>query len=229
MIDSGLQYPEQPGALARVVAYPVHFDTERQMWFCDIAIDPGQMYFPFVKLLLARYQPHSVREENSDVCLSPIVVAKMTQLMPERKVTLTFKKDDQNSRFTLTVEGNIYNPGDAIYGNFNFLKISFLDSRVPQPIYGIIDNGSNQKKLQEESIVIPITRDKLVSGVTFKVENEFKLNRDYKTAPFQVVIEEYERGPSHIPNLPPEYANRLEQSEQTDRLIFADVIKINEV
>lgn len=229
VIDSGLQYPGQPGALAKVVAYPVHFDTDRQMWFCDIAIDPGQMYFPFVKLFLARYQPHSVREENSDVCLSPIVAAKMTQLMPERKATLTFKKDDQNSRFTISVEGNIYNPGDAVYGNYNFLKISFLDSRVAQPIYGLIDDGSNQKKLQEESIVIPITREKLVSGVTFKVEREFKLHRDYKTAPFQVVIEEYERGPSRIPNLPPEYVDRLEQSEQTDRLIFADVIKINEV
>ncbi len=229
VIDSGLQYPEQPGILARAVAYPVHFDTERQLWFCDLAIEPGQMYFPFVKLFLARYQPHSVREENSDVCLSPIVATKMTQLMPERKATLTFKKDDQNSRFTLSVEGNIYNPGDAIYGNFNFLKISFLDSRVAQPIYGLIDDGSNQKKLLEESLVIPISRDKLLTAVTFKVEHEFKLPRDYKTAPFQVVIEEYERGPSNIPNLPPEYANRLEQSEQTDRLIFADVIKINEV
>jgi hypothetical protein len=69
----------------------------------------------------------------------------------------------------------------------------------------------------------------LVSGNKFRLEREFKLNKDYKTAPFQVIIEEYERGPNRIPDLPNQYNDRLEQSEQTDRLIYADVIKINEV
>ncbi len=229
IVESGLQYPGQPGALAKAVAYPVHFDEESQLWYCDLAINPGQMYFPFIRLFLARYQPHSVREENSDVCLSPLAVAKMTQLMPERQTTLQFKKDDQNSRFTITVEGNIYNPGNAKYGNYNFLKISFLDTKLAQPIYGMIDAGMNEKKLQEESLTIPITRKEMVSGNYYKIEKGFKLPRDYKTAPFQVIVEEYERGPSNIPNIPGQYAERLEQSEQTDRLIYADVIKINEV
>ncbi len=187
------------------------------------------MYFPFVKLFLARYQPYSVREENNDVCLSQVVVAKMTQLVPERQTTLRFKKDDQNSKFTITVEGNIYNPGNVQYGNFNFLRISFLDSAFAQPLYGIVDNGENAKKLEGEGVTIQISRKELVSGTRFKVEREFRLNRDYKTAPFQVIIEEYERGPNRIPDLPSDYRKLLEQSEQTDRLVYADVIKINEV
>jgi len=229
VIDSKLQYPGKPGALAKAVAYPVHFDQERQLWFCDLAIDPKQMYFPFVRLFIARYQPHSVREENSDVCLSPVIVAKMTQLVPDRQSTLRFKKDDQNSKFTITVEGTIYNPGNAQYGNYNFIKISFLDTELAQPIYGIISDGENEKSLEDEGVSIRISRTELVNGSRFRVEREFRLNRRYKTAPFSVVIEEYERGPSQIPGLPKEYQNRLEQSEQTDRLIFADVIKINEV
>ncbi|MBT6764216.1 MAG: hypothetical protein HOA90_06745, partial [Prolixibacteraceae bacterium] len=229
VVDNKLQYPDKDGVLTKVVAYPVHFDQERQLWFCDLAIDPNQMYFPFIKLLLARYQPYSVREENTDVCLSPVVVAKMTQLVPERQTTLRFKKDDQNSKFTITVEGTIYNPGNAQYGNFNFLRISFLDSEIAQPIYGIIDDGVNKKRLEEDDVTIRISRKELLPENKFKVEREFRLHRNYKTAPFQVIIEEYERGPNRIPDLSGQYSDRLEQSEQTDRLIYADVIKINEV
>ncbi len=229
VVDPKLQYPDKPGTLAKAVAYPVHFDQERQMWFCDFAIDPGEMYFPFVKLFLARYQPHSVREENSDVCLSPVVVAKMTQLVPERQTTLSFKKDDQNSKFTLTIEGSIYNLGNTPYGNFNFIRISFLDSKIAQPVYGVITDGGNDKNLEDEGDTIQITRRDLVNATRFKVEREYKLHRSYKTAPFQIIIEEYERGPSQIPGLPENYENRLEQSEQTDKLIYADVFKINEV
>lgn len=229
VIDSKLQYPNSQGALAKVAAYPVHFDQERQLWFCDLAINPKQMYFPFVRLYLARYQPHSVREENSDVCLSPVIIAKMTQLIPDRQSTLRFKKDDQNSKFTITIEGTIYNPGNVPYGNYNFINISFLDTELAQPIYGVILDGENEKNLEDEGVSLRITRRDMISGTRFQIEREFRLNRRYKTAPFSVVIEEYERGPNQIPDLPPEYKDRLEQSEQTDRLIFADVIKINEV
>jgi hypothetical protein len=230
VIDNNLQYPDKPENSAKAVAYPVHFDTERQMWFCDLAINPGQMYFPFVKLFLARYQPHSVREDNKDVCLSQIVVADMMQLMPDRQTTLQFKKDDQNSKFTLAIEGNIYNPGNAVYGNYNFIKISFLDSDIAQPIYGVIDDGENEKKMEEEGVTIKITRKDLTGATYYRIEREFRLNKKYKTMPFQVIIEEYERGPKQLPGVNQKvYTDRLEQTEQTDRLIYADVIKINEV
>ena len=78
----------------------------------------------------------------------------MTQLVPERQTTLRFKKDDQNSKFTITVEGTIYNPDMAKYGNYNFLKISFLDSDVAQPIYGVIDDGENEKKLDYNDLMV---------------------------------------------------------------------------
>ena len=36
------------------------FDQVRKLWYCDLQLDAGTSYFPFVKLALARYQPHSI-------------------------------------------------------------------------------------------------------------------------------------------------------------------------
>lgn len=229
VVDENLQYPGPANARANVAAYPVRFDPDRQQWYCDLAIDPGAMYFPFVKLALARYQPYSVKKETEDVCLSPVVFSTFIQLIPERQTTLRFTKDDQNSRFSVTVEGTIYNERmSATFGNRSMLRISFLDSRIAQPIYGFVDNGSNEKKLEDEGFETAITQTN-VTGNRFSITKEFRLPRDYKTAPFQVIIEEYERGPVKIPGLDKVYEERLGQSEETDRLIYADVIKINEV
>ncbi len=225
VIDDGLQYPDGNGN-AKAVAYPVHFDEDRQTWFCDLNINPGNMYFPFVKLALARYQPYSVRKEQEDVCLSPVVMANFTQLMPDRQTTVVFKKDDINSKFTITIEGAIYNDRLAKYGNYNFLRISFQDSRIAQPINGTISDGNNDKDLNEEGIEIKIT-SRNIDNNRFTISREFNLPRKYKTEAFQIIIEEYERGPNKIGGLPNNYENRLEQSEETDRLIYADVFNVN--
>ena len=58
---SGLTLDELPPSIAVVVAaHDVHFDRDRKLWYCDIEIDPGDSYYPFVRLALARYQAHSV-------------------------------------------------------------------------------------------------------------------------------------------------------------------------
>ncbi|HPT31401.1 MAG TPA: hypothetical protein PLW67_06145, partial [Prolixibacteraceae bacterium] len=227
--DENLQYPGQATLRADIAAYPVHFDEEKQQWYCDLAIDPKQMYFPFVRLALARYQPYSVKKAAEDVCLSPTVLSTFIQLVPERQTTLRFTSDDKNSRFTLTIEGTIYNERMmAKFGNVNFLRISFIDSQIAQPIFGLIDDGNNTKELEDEGIEITITQSH-VSNNRYTITKEVRLPREYKTKPFQVIIEEYERGPSRIAGLDKEYQDQVVQSEETDRLIYADVIKINEI
>ena len=226
VIDDDLQYPDRGTAKALAVAYPVHFDQDRQTWFCDLSVNPGNMYFPFIRLVLARYQPYSVRKEEEDVCLSPVVTADFIQLMPERQTTVVFKKDDSNSRFTVTVEGSIYNERLASYGNYNFLRISFQDNTIAQPIFGTVSNGSNDEDLTEEGVEVRIGARNIENN-RYTVSNEFRLPRKYKDEPFQIIIEEYERGPNKIAGLSAEYQGRLEQSEETDRLIYADVFNIN--
>ncbi|MBS2212848.1 hypothetical protein KEM09_15630 [Carboxylicivirga mesophila] len=226
VIDSDLQYPDK-NQRAKVVAYPVHFDEERQVWFSDLRIDPKSMYFPFVKLILARYQPYSVRKDKEDVCLSSVVSANFNQLVPERQTTIHFNKADVNSKFTIKVEGAIYNERYAKYGNYNFIKISFQDTKYSRPIYGMVSDGNVDKQLQEETLIVRIS-SKQVTNNRYSITKEFKLPSKYKKEAYQIIIEEYERGPKQIPGLPQAYQNRLEQSEQTDRLIYADVFNINE-
>jgi len=78
---SGLTLAELPPELAVVVAaHDVRFDRDRKLWYCDIEIDPGDSYYPFVRLALARYQAHSVPHAH----LSRVVMTDFLQLAPDR-------------------------------------------------------------------------------------------------------------------------------------------------
>ena len=86
----GLTLAELPAQVAVVVAaHDVHFDAERRLWYCDIEIDPGDTYFPFVRLALARYQAHSVPNAH----LSRVVMTDFIQLAPDRTAEVTLKPD----------------------------------------------------------------------------------------------------------------------------------------
>ena len=73
---------DQPAVL--VSGHAVGFDTVRKLWYCDIEVDPGPAYFPFVRLALARYQPISL----TDAHLSRVVLADFIQTAPDRTVTV---------------------------------------------------------------------------------------------------------------------------------------------
>ena len=79
--DSGLTLAELPPALTVVVAaHDVQFDRDRKLWYCDIEVDPGDTYYPFVRLALARYQAHSLTGAH----LSRVVMTDFIQLAPDR-------------------------------------------------------------------------------------------------------------------------------------------------
>ena len=76
-------------ALVDVAAHAVHFDVERQLWYCDIMVDLGPAYFPFVRFALARLQLHAVLGAE----LSKVVQADFIQCAPDRTVTLSALPD----------------------------------------------------------------------------------------------------------------------------------------
>lgn len=225
--DPNLQYPGQNGLRAQVVGFPVEFDQDRQLWFSDLAVNPGNMYFPFIRLVLCRYQPHSVRKGADDVCLSPVVLSDMIQLMPDRKATLVFKNDEKNSKFILTLEGVIYNSeGNSPRVTDSGIRISFIDNGVAQPLYGLIDDGTKPKNLTEEGFSTSITaRD--IQGNRFSISHEFTLPKEYREAPFEILIREFEAVPSHTKDVDDTYSSRLERSAENEKLVYADVFKIN--
>ncbi|UMB59335.1 hypothetical protein MHL31_09605 [Lutibacter sp. A80] len=225
-IDEDLAYPDDSNKKVTAVAYPVHFDVERQLWYCDIALDSKQMYFPFIKLVLARYQKHSVRKNNTDVCLSPSVASDMIQLVPERKTTVSFVDTKQKSTFNVQVTGTLFNEKQvAVNGNKSFVRISFLDGESTKPISGIIDPASKSSVLDKETVTININTSHIKNNI-YTISKNLKLPTKYNNTPFKILIEEYERGPSKM-NIDSAYKNRLEQSEETDRLIYADVFEVN--
>jgi len=82
---SSLTIGELPSAAHVTVAgHEVHFDVDRRMWFCDIELDMGQSYFPFVRLALARYQPMSLDGAH----LSRVIQTDFIQVVPDRTAVL---------------------------------------------------------------------------------------------------------------------------------------------
>jgi hypothetical protein len=226
VLDDQLQYPGTNGKAA-IAAYPVVFDEDKQMWYCDLAIDPKTVYFPFVKLALARYQPYSVKKDNEDVCLSPVVMAPFVQLVPERQTTVQFGAN--KSKMIVKVEGSIFNERYAKWGNTAILRISFVDQLLSTPIEGIVDRGNTSKKLMDETIEIDISQGRSIQNNKYVVEQEISLPAEYASKPYQILIEEYERGPVKKTgdNIPDKYTTQMVQSEETDRLIYADIFTVN--
>jgi hypothetical protein len=74
--------------------------------YCDLAIDVGDTYFPFVQLGLTRLQVHSV----ADLELSH-PVAEFAQAPPKRSITVQFK---DLKRFDVLVDGVGYNDAKGL-------------------------------------------------------------------------------------------------------------------
>lgn len=68
-----------------VVPHAVGYDDARNLWYADIVVNPGETYFPFVRLALARFQPASV----DGLHLSAAVLADFAQLTPDRLAIVT--------------------------------------------------------------------------------------------------------------------------------------------
>jgi hypothetical protein len=90
------------GAQIEIAPHDVHYDAEQRLWFCDIEINQGASYWPFIRLALARYQPVSV----SGAHLSSVVLADFMSLSSDR--WLTVKRTQSPRTRHLTVFGRTY-------------------------------------------------------------------------------------------------------------------------
>jgi len=109
-----------------VVGFPVSYDPIRQLWFCDIAIDPQASYFPFIRLALARFQPNSLsgwtqyidngsmlqQSDHLDCCLSHVVQADFVQITPNR--TLSLAPIAGSNSLHVTLAGITYSASSAL-------------------------------------------------------------------------------------------------------------------
>lgn len=84
-VGTGLSLAETAKAKVTVVGHKPRYDPERQLWYCDIQVEAGSAYTPFVRLALCRYQPHSIEDTH----LSRVVLADFAQLVPPRVASFT--------------------------------------------------------------------------------------------------------------------------------------------
>jgi hypothetical protein len=74
-----------PSFRVAVAGHQVQYHPTRRLWYCDVEVDMGDVYFPFVRLALARYQPWSVEHAH----LSRVVMTDFVQLAPDRRTSVT--------------------------------------------------------------------------------------------------------------------------------------------
>jgi hypothetical protein len=84
---TGLQPPSPKGTsgFVEIAPHDVFYDAERRLWYCDIEVEAGNVYFPFLRLALARYQPISTPKAH----LSNVVLADIIALTPDRWLNVT--------------------------------------------------------------------------------------------------------------------------------------------
>jgi hypothetical protein len=103
--QAGLKLPEAGDAAILVAGHSVKYDEGSQRWYCDIELDAGPAYFPFIRLALARFQPRSV----SGAHLSPVVTTEIVQIAPNRTATVTKSATEAK----VAVAGQTYTTGRA--------------------------------------------------------------------------------------------------------------------
>jgi hypothetical protein len=86
--------------LIDVVAYKPQFDADVGKWFFDVAIDPGDAYFPWVRLKLVRFQPHSIYGHQIS-----LPQQKWVRVPPKRHIRVEFAK---NRTLLVEVSGVAY-------------------------------------------------------------------------------------------------------------------------
>jgi hypothetical protein len=95
---------------AIVVGFPVEFNTERNLWYADIAIDAYGFDHPFVRLALVRFQPHSIKDRY----VSEPVLADFAQLTPDRTASLTIDTTLPTRVFQARLDGPALAPQSRV-------------------------------------------------------------------------------------------------------------------
>jgi hypothetical protein len=83
-VRSEMALLQEDGTGVQVVGHRVHFDPARKLWYCDIEINPGAGYMPFVRLALVRFQPNALPGAK----ISRVVLAEFAQVLPRRRAVL---------------------------------------------------------------------------------------------------------------------------------------------
>jgi len=195
-----------------VAGYKPEYDKDRGLWYCDINLNFGNSYFPFIRMALVRYQPISV--ENAH--LSRVVLADFAQLTPDRTATIVV--DPKNpKKIDLAVVGTSYQASKAAAGP------STMEVTVEAKPVGA-DGDLGWVPVPEATISLGAQ----TSPAATVWRGQIRLDR-YKVPKLQelrLVIREYETFLADATQPQMGIAAMVSPTQPARRLVYADVLKI---
>ncbi|MFT4134971.1 hypothetical protein [Microbacterium sp.] len=123
-LRTGLVLPTGAGKdatyTATALGYRPQYNPQRRLWYVDVALNPGAVAWPFLRLAVARFQPESL----SGLELSTPVITDFVQVPPER-TALVSRLDEHEAR--VVVSGPIVlrrNPvrGDQVQADLDAIR-----------------------------------------------------------------------------------------------------------
>jgi hypothetical protein len=135
-----------------VAGHSVQFEpSSHQLWYADVEIDTRGVgesdysYFPFVRLALVRYQPNSITNYE----ISPIAVADIVQVAPNRVATITFPTGSATT-VNVSVAGVVAGAGNPIGVPPNAMTVTVQEQQagVTDPDLQWVDQAGTEVTLQ---------------------------------------------------------------------------------
>ena len=211
--EYGLTLDELPDDTVDVAGHTPTFDENRGLWTCDVRIDAGDVYHPWVRLALARYQPHALPEAK----LSRVMLADFAALPMNRSVLLTYDPFDPDN-VAVTVSGPSYeatandegspSPG----GSFVQVSIERRIANIADPVLGW------------EPAPVPVVADADVRIDQLLWHGHISLPTARKAGDYRVVVREYETLLADRTVLP--RRRKITGPVLTERLVYADTLLI---
>lgn len=173
-----LEMPDEKRFIA--VGHQVEYDQERQLWFCDLELDSGQAYFPFIRLALARFQPESVPGAH----LSQVVVANFAQILPERNLAVTFNPSNLKE-INVVLSGVSYLQGYAGSGPGE-VEVALENKKLNLP------DELGWEPVKDAVITLKPQRAGAAEVGSFIWQGTLKLPSGLKLQDYRIAVREYE-------------------------------------
>ena len=208
-----------------VVGFKPEYNKDRKLWSCDIQVNPGRLtsYFPFVRLALARFQPHSI----SDAFLSRVVMTDFIQLVPTRNLQFTINTKGNLKLVDLQLRGIA--PNNGVGNQFettNVVRVTVEshDDTIPGDLgWKVVD----QKPLTLDAK--PVLTPTFLDGKPALVLTEWiwkgtiTLPITNTSARYRLVVKETE---TIVSDAPLDQSNKVIKDVDTERVVYADVVEL---
>ena len=218
--QTNVTIPERPSDKVDIAGFDVMYDDERRLWYSDIFVNPGQTYFPFIRLGLVRYQPNSI----ADCFVSHVVLTDFIQVIPDRVAAVTYESPQKikvqvAGVFGLATDINISDlektPADLLSSAF---ITATLERHAGDGDLGWLPTTPKPAQVPGVMVVDPDTMmPEKVYSTKMLWSKEFNLTEPLKNPRGQnglrIVIKEYEK-------------YQGQNNQIVPRLIYADAIEL---